>query len=190
LSSQKSGLAIPAKENEKWWDCCCGAGGKSLLLSDTVNNIHITASDKRESIIANFTQRLSKNTKNNIELLVIDLQQSLPDKIANSKFDGIIADVPCSGSGTWARTPEKLTSATLDLESYEVLQKSILLKVLPVLKSGGKLIYITCSVFRAENEAIVEWLKTHMDLIFLTQETLIGIDSRSDSMFYAIFENK
>lgn len=185
-ASQITGNAIPANDNESWWDCCCGAGGKSLQLLQNFKNISLTASDIRKSILENFASRLTKANAGKVRLIELDI---ISDEVLNETFDGIIADVPCSGSGTWARTPEHLNFFNIsELETYVQQQKSIMAKVVKCLKPGGKLIYITCSVFRKENEDNAQWIASLPGMRLIEQELVLGIEKHSDSMFYAIFE--
>ncbi len=187
-SSQLAGSQVPAKANEHWWDCCCGAGGKSLQLLDAVPQIKITASDKRDSILQNFKERLSKNERSKVELIQLDLESASEIKFQKQAFDGILADVPCSGSGTWGRTPEMLTYFRENqVAVYAAKQQAIIEKVIPYLKTGGYLVYITCSVFEAENEGIVNFLATFKELELIKSALINGISERADTMFCAVF---
>jgi len=189
-SSQIAGSMINAQDGEHWWDCCCGAGGKSLQLLDAFPDVRITASDKRESILTNFKERLSKNEKSRVELIITDLEANGILPFTGRLFDGIIADVPCTGSGTLGRTPEMLTFFDKqEISGYAERQKQIVAKVLPFLKPGGCLVYITCSVFKAENEDVVAYLSTFPQLDLLRTALINGISHRSDSMFYALFKD-
>ncbi|MBL0340584.1 MAG: hypothetical protein IPP71_06510 [Bacteroidetes bacterium] len=187
-SSQLAGNRIPAKESEQWWDCCCGAGGKSLQLMDRFPGIKITATDSRASILDNFSLRLSENERQKVGLYIADLEQPPGDLFEGKMFDGIIADVPCSGSGTWGRTPEMLCYFDEDqIANFVLKQRKILVNALPFLKVNGKLIYITCSVFRAENEEMVDFISTLPGMQLQDSSIIDGISQNSDSMFYAIF---
>jgi len=188
-SSQVAGAAAPLISGEKWWDCCCGAGGKTLQMIDRLQSIHITATDKRESILKNLLLRIGESDRNKIETDIIDLEFPLLHKKKLGYFDGIVADVPCSGSGTWARTPEKLTFfKDEDLLIFPSRQKSIIDNVTPHLKRGGKFLYITCSVFRSENEEIAHYISEKPGFRLVKQELVDGMSFGSDSMFYALFE--
>ena len=74
------------------------------------------------------------------------------------------------------------------IESYSALQKKIVSSVIPQLKSGGFFVYITCSVFKKENEEVAEFIKNNkagLDLIKM--ELLNGYDKKADTMFVALF---
>ena len=97
--------------------------------------------------------------------IVLDAGTTLP---FNMKFDRILIDAPCSGTGTLARNPEiKWRLRESDLARFAALQRKILENALPHLKSGGRLVYSTCSLEREENEDIVASLpvaSTHLRL--------------------------
>jgi 16S rRNA (cytosine967-C5)-methyltransferase len=97
--------------------------------------------------------------------VVLDAATALPFKV---KFDRILVDAPCSGTGTLARNPEiKWRLRQTDLERFAGLQRKILEHALPHLKPGGRLVYATCSLEREENEDIVMGLpaaSTHLRL--------------------------
>jgi len=93
------------------WDCCAASGGKSLLLLDQYPKIELTVSDIRTSILQQLKVRFKQAGISNYQSLVLDLtQQDFPNTA--TQFDLVIADVPCTGSGTWARTPEQITKQT------------------------------------------------------------------------------
>ena len=77
----------------------------------------------------------------------------------------IIADVPCTGSGTWGRTPEQLYYfEDRKIEEYASLQKQIVTNVISHLAPGGYFLYITCSVFKKENEEAIDFIKDKFQL--------------------------
>ncbi len=170
------------------WDCCAGSGGKSIMAYDLNPYINLTVSDSRASVIQILTQRFQKAGINKYHSFVSDLtvsQSSLPP----GSFDYIIADVPCSGSGTWSRTPEQMYFFDhKKITYYSDLQKNIVSQVIPALKDNGRLIYITCSVFAQENEVIVEFIKTNLGLQLEAKKLLYGNEMKADSMFVAVFK--
>jgi 16S rRNA (cytosine967-C5)-methyltransferase len=179
---------IKINDGSKIWDCCAGSGGKTLNLSARFN-ARWFLSDVRSSIIENAQRRLSDLSAH---YAVINLENELKTLRFGAKnlsleyFDAIIADIPCSGSGTWFRTPEHFSLFDYDkLLDYQKRQLNIVQNVIPYLKSGGILYYLTCSVFGAENEEVLSRLDT-ADLQVESTINFNGLDSGSDSMFMAI----
>jgi 16S rRNA (cytosine967-C5)-methyltransferase len=172
------------------YDCCAGSGGKSILAYDILENIHLTVSDIRESIISNLKKRFERAGIRNYTALVEDLSSNNKPKTENRKppsFDLVICDAPCTGSGTWSRTPEQLYYfQTERIGYYSNLQKNILENVVPLLKEGGNLLYITCSVFKKENEEVVDFLEKEFKLRNEKSELLKGYDKKADTLFAAL----
>lgn len=174
----------PPTSNCKVWDCCAASGGKSILAYDLLPNIYLTVSDVRESIIHNLKQRFSRAGIKNYQAFVTDLSVDRNKTTSNL----IILDAPCSGSGTWSRTPEQLAYfQTERIDHYSGLQKSIASNVIPHLEKGGRLVYITCSVFKKENEEAVSFLMNKFSLQLERMEVLKGYDKRADTLFAASF---
>ena len=173
------------------WDVCAGAGGKSLFWKDRFPEDKIQATDIRKSILKNLEERFAlSGVKEQLETLVLDVSQKeiLEQKMRNRSFDFIICDVPCSGSGTWARTPEQFYFfKEKNLKKFEKLQFLIAFEAQRFLKENGLMAYITCSVFKAENEMVVEKLLHNTSLELLHQQLINGIPNHSDSLFIAVF---
>lgn len=174
------------KRNLDVWDCCAASGGKSILLADKVSaKIHLTVTDVRKTILHNLQLRLAKAKIPVQRMEMADL--TAPIKLSGA-YDLIICDAPCSGSGTWSRTPEQMLFFNDEmLESYVTRQKKIVENVMPFLKHGGLFYYITCSVFEKENEEVVDYIKQRFPLELHSTKYLTGYETRSDSMFYAVF---
>jgi 16S rRNA (cytosine967-C5)-methyltransferase len=171
----------------KLWDCCAASGGKSILAYDTFRNIELTVSDVRPSIIENLKKRFNEGGIKNYSSFVADLANS-KFQSQNSKYDLIICDAPCSGSGTWGRTPEQLFYFGEEkIDHYVNLQKKITSSVIPSLNVGGFFLYITCSVFKKENEEMVDYIKGNTSLEVVKMQYLEGYDKKADTMFAALF---
>jgi 16S rRNA (cytosine967-C5)-methyltransferase len=169
------------------WDCCAGSGGKSIMAFDIDPKIKLAVSDTRESILANLKKRFVSAGIKNYESFVADLANK--SAIRHPPSEVIIADVPCSGSGTWSRTPEQLYFFDeRKIETYAALQKKIVSNAIPHLKPGGSFVYITCSVFKKENEEVVAFIKENFHLTLKQMEVLKGYDKKADSIFIAVFE--
>ena len=186
LSSQKTAAFFSPKPYEYWWDCCAASGGKSLLLHGLEPKVQLLVSDVRESSLNNLEERFQESGLLKYQRKVLDLLQNNEVELHHYEFDGIILDAPCSGSGTWGRTPEMLHLFDEHKISYfSGLQKKIAANVLPYLKIGKPLIYITCSAFAEENEQVVAYLEKDLGLKLESKEVITGYTDKADTMFVA-----
>ena len=171
------------------WDCCAASGGKSLMAHDVLDNVVITASDVRTSIIANLEKRFHEAGIGNYTSFVADLIDE-STKIPAAKYDLVIADVPCTGSGTWSRTPEQLYFFNIEkADHYSRLQKKIVSRVIPSLNANGALLYITCSVFAKENEEVVDFIIQNHKLKLVKSMLIAGYHQKADTLFAALLTN-
>lgn len=192
-SSQKTGEYFKTKPHEQWWDCCSGAGGKSLLLKDKEPLAELTVSDTRKTILNNLKERFRTYSHILPAAFEVDVanKAQLNDIIHSRQFDNIICDVPCTGSGTWARTPEQLYFFKTDTENdFAERQKKIAVNAAEYLKPGGRLYYITCSVFKAENEDVVQHIAAQSGLTVEKTELINGVGIHADSMFIAVLKKE
>ncbi|MBZ5674546.1 MAG: hypothetical protein LAP61_09900 [Acidobacteriia bacterium] len=140
-------------------DLCAAPGNKTAQILGLVNKVggRVIAADK-------YFKRLT-DVPAEAQRVVLDAATILPFSV---KFDRILVDAPCSGTGTLARNPEiKWRLRPDDLSRFAALQRKILENALPSLKPGGRLVYATCSLEREENEDIVKGLPvtaTHLRL--------------------------
>jgi 16S rRNA (cytosine967-C5)-methyltransferase len=181
-------ISLPDKPSV--WDCCAASGGKSILLYDILKGkCKITVSDIRPSILSNLHQRFKKALIKNYQYFISDIAnptEPLPATI----YDIILCDAPCTGSGTWSRTPEQLYFFDVaTIATYTRLQKQIIENAITHLAKGGIFVYITCSVFAKENEAIATYIQEKFKLQLLQQKNILGYDYKADSMFVAVFKN-
>ncbi len=174
------------------WDACAGSGGKSILAADTFHFRHHYVSDVREHILDELSRRMHLAKIPIQQAFCVDLSNSLSVQVAKQFLppdgvDLIIADVPCTGSGTWGRSPEWLRSfdpATIEI--YHQRQVKIVENLLPFINQRGYLLYITCSVFTKENEAVLEALSEKHPVNILKQQYFIGYPQRGDQLFAAL----
>jgi len=185
-SSQQTANYFKPQRWDQWWDACAASGGKSLLLHELEPDIKLVVSDIRESILANLDERFQQAGLRKYQKKLLDLTQN-PDQVLHDyEFDGIILDAPCSGSGTWGRTPEMIAQFNPQkIEFFQKLQQNIARNVVKFLKPGKPLIYITCSAFKAENEDVVEFLVKELGLKLEEQQVLKGYTNKADTMFVA-----
>src|SRR5690606_34713756 len=131
------------------------------------------ATDVRKTILYNLRGRCANYGFKDIITKEIDATQpqSIQKQLGKKQFDVVLCDVPCSGSGTWSRTPEQLyffNAAYFD--QFVHLQFPIAKCAIPYVKKGGLLVYITCSVMYHENEAVVERILTEGSVKLLHQQ--------------------
>ena len=188
LSSQETWNFIPQFEKSgKVWDCCAASGGKSFLIKDKLGNVSLLVSDIRSSILANLGKRFRTAGLTNFEVKQLDLRN--PGNVSPEAFDLVVADVPCTGSGTWSRTPEQLYFFKEDsVKEFRQLQTTIAGNIVQAVKPGGYLLYITCSVFYGENEGVVDDLTRNAKLELLRQETIRGYNDKADTMFASLLQ--
>jgi len=186
LSSQQTAGYFKPEKWDAWWDACAASGGKSLLLHELEPNLKLVVSDIRESILSNLDERFQQVGLIKYQKKILDLTQNVDPELANYAFDGIILDAPCSGSGTGGRTPEMSSQFEgQKINFFQRLQQNIAANVVKYLKPGKPLIYITCSAFKAENEAAVDFLIKEVGLKLEKQTVLKGYENKADTMFVA-----
>ncbi|TAH03664.1 MAG: RsmB/NOP family class I SAM-dependent RNA methyltransferase [Sphingobacteriales bacterium] len=186
VSSQAVGEFFKPQKWDKWWDCCAASGGKTLLLHDLEPDIKLVVSDIRESILLNLDERFKTAGLRNYQKKILDLTLNPAPYLHNYEFDGIIFDAPCTGSGTWGRTPEMLWQfEEHKIKFFSDLQRRIATQIIPYLKPGKPLIYITCSVFKQENQDQTDWLQSQFGLVLEHQEIIKGYHLKADTMFVA-----
>ncbi|WP_164714141.1 RsmB/NOP family class I SAM-dependent RNA methyltransferase [Chitinophaga rhizosphaerae] len=188
LSSQETGLRFHPKAKEYWWDCCAASGGKSILLHDHQPDIRLLVSDVRSSILDNLRKRFAEAGIRDYASRTLDLTDPrLGGHLPHTSFNGIILDAPCTGSGTWGRSPENLYYfEAAKIAEYAALQKKIAKNVSKFLAPGGTLVYITCSVFREENEDAAAFLERDCGLRIVESTVVEGFRRFADSMFVTV----
>lgn len=186
ISSQRTAQLFKPNKYDKWWDACAASGGKSLLLHSMEPEIKLLVSDIRESVLENLDERFRNSGLLRYQKKVLDLTQNIDQDLHHYEFDGIILDAPCTGSGTWGRTPEMISQfQETKISGFNNLQKTIASNVIKYLKAGKPLIYITCSVFREENEDVVNYLKDEAGLKIESSGIIPGYKNKADTLFAA-----
>lgn len=186
LSSQYTATYFEPKKYDYWWDSCAASGGKSILLHSLEPNVELLVSDVRENSLHNLKERFQLAGIKKYHIKTLDLLLNNDQILHDYTFDGILLDAPCSGSGTWGRTPEMLYFfEKYKIDNYVKLQKGIAANIIKYLKKDKPLIYMTCSVFKAENEEVVKYLTDNFDLKLEKMELIKGYTNKADSMFVA-----
>ena len=183
--AQLLALIPVSNANRKVWDCCAASGGKSILAVDTLSKIYLQVSDLRPTILHNLKTRLAVAQ---IPLQKVEVKDVSKPIQHNDLFDLVIADVPCTGSGTWGRTPENLVYfQEKEIAVFQQLQQKIIRNTISAVKKGGYYLYCTCSVFEKENEANVELIGQKFNLTLVSQRYFKGYAQRADTLFGALF---
>ena len=186
-SSQRLASFFPPTSPTSFWDACAASGGKSILAHDLYPDMAITVSDIRDSILHNLKGRFHAAGIKKYDAFVADLTRETPPGAA-ATADLILVDAPCTGSGTWGRTPEELCFFNPGkIHHYSTIQQQILAHIASSLAPGAWLIYSTCSVFKKENEDIAAFIRESFGLEQDKMENIKGFDLQADTMFAARF---
>ncbi len=176
------------------WDVCCGGGGKSLVIAEKIGKQGLLlASDLREyklkEVQARFQQTITRD-RPKLEIRCHDATQVLPD--STTKWDRILVDAPCSGSGTWRRQSDGIWRCPPEeIADLTELQLKILEQASRALKIGGKILYGTCSWFVQENEAVIDaFLVRNPEFECLKQQMFGNPWMDSDALFGAVLQHR
>jgi 16S rRNA (cytosine967-C5)-methyltransferase len=148
---------VAPRRGEMVVDFCAGAGGKTLALGEMMRSSgRLYAFDVAERRLAKLRPRLARSGLSNVHPVLIDSEHDAKIKRLAGKADRVLVDVPCSGLGTLRRNPDlKWRQTPRSIEELVPKQTSILASAARLVKPGGRLVYATCSMLEAENEAIV-----------------------------------
>lgn len=156
-ASQLAAILADVRPEHKIIDYCCGAGGKSLTMAFLMNRQgKIQIHDINRSRLEAVKERAVRLDVKNLEII---------EEVGDRDYDRFVVDAPCSGTGTWRRSPDakyRLTPETL--KELNKTQAELLEKAFNHIRRGGRVVYITCSILRDENEDIIEaFLSRHAD---------------------------
>ena len=193
LSSMIPVIALNAEKNENILDMCAAPGSKTTMIcSITDNKANLTAVELHKDRFEKLKYNLKKQGAN-----ALTFNMSSLDLDDMCKFDKILLDVPCSGSGTLDISNNRYKkSFTQDLiDKCVKTQKKLIKKAYKLLKNGGTLIYSTCSLLRAENEDIIDYaIENGFKIDFCkikaeNKDFSIG-SSVNENVYIKIFPNK
>jgi len=174
--SQLAALFSAAKAGEQVLDLCAGAGGKTLALAAMMDNkgqLYATDDDKRR--LAPIHDRLARSGARNVQ---VRTPKSVGGEIADlaGRLDLVLIDAPCTGTGAWRRNPDakwRVRPGALEQRSKE--QAEVLERAVPLVKDGGRIAYVTCSVLDQENGAQVRaFLARHPEFAVVPPSQVIA----------------
>ena len=156
--SQLLALLLDAKRGEMVVDFCAGAGGKTLAIGASMRSTgRLYAFDTSAHRLDALKPRLARSKLSNVHPAAIAHERDERVKRLAGKIDRVLVDAPCSGLGTLRRNPDlKWRQSPKAVEELTAKQTAILQSAARLVKSGGRLVYATCSVLPEENEAISE----------------------------------
>lgn len=160
--SQIVGLLAGAGPRQQVLDLCAGAGGKSLAFAAAMQNTgQVYAYDSDKAQLRPIFERLKRAGARNVQVMDAGNDDALDS--LGGRFDLVFVDAPCSGSGTWRRRPDaKWRLSEEHLAARREDQKNVLSTAAKMVKPGGRIVYVTCSVLPEENCDQVRWFcETH-----------------------------
>ncbi|MFC4624063.1 RsmB/NOP family class I SAM-dependent RNA methyltransferase [Daeguia caeni] len=186
LGSQLAALFADAMPGEQVLDYCAGAGGKTLALASAMKNSgQIHAYDAERTRLAPMSERLQRAGIRNTQIhaSLADLEPLV------GHMDLVLTDAPCTGSGTWRRRPDaKWRLNAQQLERRVQDQKDVLEDAKRYVRPGGRLAYVTCSLFAEENTRQVEWfLAANPDFQEISAESLWQAKVRDNNGMSPVF---
>ncbi|TBN39967.1 RsmB/NOP family class I SAM-dependent RNA methyltransferase [Paracoccus subflavus] len=180
LSPQLACAALPIRPGMRILDYCAGGGGKTLAIAPRASGLTMVAHDADPARMADLPVRARRAGA-----------QVQVTAAPSGAFDLVVADVPCSGSGTWRRTPDSKWRLTpTSLGDLTALQSAILRRAARHVGRGGHLAYMTCSVLDVENDdQIAEFLDDVPDFSPVSRYLWTPLDA-GDGFFLALMERR
>ncbi|MBI1209462.1 MAG: methyltransferase domain-containing protein [Azospirillum sp.] len=166
--SQLVALIADARPGHQVVDFCAGAGGKTLALAAAMaNKGRVVACDVLGRRLERAAERLRRAGLHNVETRALSSARDPWVKRHKGKFDRVLVDAPCTGTGTWRRNPDsRWRPLGPGLSELVPLQAAILDSAARLVRPGGRLIYATCSLVDDENRGQIDcFLASHPDFV-------------------------
>jgi 16S rRNA (cytosine967-C5)-methyltransferase len=185
INAQRLLKLAPLKNNQYILDACSAPGGKACQILENYD-VELVALDVAPDRIIKLKQNLNRL---NLDAKILCADASILSWWDKRLFDLIIADVPCSATGTIKHNPDiKLHRQLDDIQNFVITQRKIVLNLWQTLKPGGFLVYITCSIFKEENQDNIEFLIQHLANIKKVKEWIFLPDEYGDGFYYALLQ--
>ncbi|MCC2644375.1 MAG: hypothetical protein K0R94_153 [Burkholderiales bacterium] len=187
INAQNLKNIINIKDNQYILDACSAPGGKACQILEN-NQVNLLAMDIDKNRLEKVQQNLNRL---NLKADILCADAGKLDWWDNQHFDIIIADVPCSASGTLKRNPDiKFHRQPSDINNFVTTQRSIILNLWKTLKSKGYMVYITCSIFKEENQENIAFFKQNLEKVIIVNEIQLLPDNDSDGFYYCVLQKK
>ncbi len=191
--SQIAALMAGAGPRLQVLDLCVGAGGKTLAMAAKMQNTgQIYAYDSNKQQLRPIFERLKRAGVRNAQVMPAGDEDGLRE--LGDRFDLVLVDAPCTGSGVWRRRPDaKWRVKPANLEERQVEQRRVLELARGLVKPRGRLVYVTCSVLAEENSDVVSWLLAQDERLRivpygevwranLSEDPPVSADGRTDTL--------
>ena len=183
---------LAPQPGERILDACAAPGGKAFLIAAALGGAEgLVCTDSNEKRLPRLEENLERLHVGKATVAVHDWTRPAPVEWHNS-FDGILLDVPCSNTGVIRRRVDvRWRLQAPDIDKIAITQRKILENALPCLKSGGRIVYSTCSIEHTENLGLVEgFLADHPQLELRATRDALPFRDQTDGAFAARIERK
>ena len=154
-SAQLAAQLLQPQNQESIFDACAAPGGKACHLLEYAPKAQVLAADISDQRLEG-VQENSSRLNLPLDIKVVDATRASAT-LGPKQFDAVLADVPCSATGVMRRNPDiKITRKAADIQTFHQQQRDILTGLWPLVKPGGRLLYVTCSLLDAENDQVIE----------------------------------
>ncbi len=191
ISSMRVAGRAGVKEGQYIIDVCAAPGGKALHLAELLNGTgRVEARDLTDPKVRLIEENIERSGLANI--VAVQQDATVTDEGSLGKADIVLADLPCSGLGVLGRKPDlKYKMDPQMQDSLVLLQREMLATVQQYVKPGGKLIYSTCTIHRAENEGNAAWFAaSYPAFALISQEQWIPGRDAGDGFYIALFQKE
>lgn len=194
--AQQAAALLDAQPGMRVLDACAAPGGKAGHILERTTRVMLTALDVDGSRLARVAENLQRL---GLEARLVEADLLAEGWWDNQKFERILLDVPCSGTGVIRRHPDiKLLRRPADITGFARQQAALLRRAAGMLTPGGLLVYATCSILQAENEAVVDaflaghpgFSRVRPDLRLLPKPRAAGAATLTDGFYYACLQMK
>jgi 16S rRNA (cytosine967-C5)-methyltransferase len=171
--SQIAAALAGARPRQQVLDLCAGAGGKTLAMAAAMGNTgQIYAYDRQRQQMRPMFERLMRAGVRNVQVMQGGEREAL--NALGARFDVVLVDAPCTGSGTWRRRPDSKWRLKPEALAQRIAeQDAVLAEGAPLVKPGGRLVYVTCSVLPDENiDRVNAFLEANVAFVLLPIEEI------------------
>lgn len=189
ISSMLAAEAAQPKEGDFVLDVCAAPGGKAVHIAQMLHGTgHVLACDLTEYKVNFLRENMKRCQVSNMEARVWDARVFDPSLL--ERADIVVADLPCSGLGVMRKKKDIRYKMTLkQMQGLVQLQQEILSNVCQYVKPGGKLVYSTCTIHRAENEGNAQWfLQAYPQFRQISSRQILPGEENGDGFYITVFE--